>query len=107
MIHCLMVAGHGINDDIRDILFDIAQEIYQKDEFEHTIKSPWLEGKITTQYKQAMLGDLGGIIFHAHIESNHGETKVNYIVRPSDLRSCDGTWVLFNLNPPVPYGMPN
>ena len=91
-LYCLMAAGPGLTDQIRNILFNTAQDMFKKERMKHTIKGEDCEGIVTTEGEHAAMGCIAGIVFCAEFETEIGKIKVRYIVRPSDLRAENCVW---------------
>jgi hypothetical protein len=88
-----MSNGIPLNDAVRNILFDTAQEMFSKRKDEQKVKSPWCDGVIHTKGKRAGLAEIFGIVFTAVIETDWGKVDIQYIVRETDFRSEDGEWI--------------
>lgn len=91
-IYCLMVHGHGLTDDVRNCLFDAAQEMLKKRKERRKIQKEFAEGLVTTKFKHVCFGAIAGIAFQAEIETDAYKTKVRFVVRPGDIPLEDRTW---------------
>ena len=98
-VYCLMCVGGSLCDDIRDALFDTAQDMIYKQKPRWRLKRREFEGEVTTKGKTACIGGLSGIVFYGIIETEKRKIKISYIVRRSDLRTfkddmdwCPASW---------------
>ncbi len=92
-IYCLCVAGGSLNDPMRNLLFDTAQEMMEEGQEKRRIRSSTGVGQITTEGEQASIGGISGTVFHAELDTDLGSFRVTYLVRPSrTFRSIDATW---------------
>ena len=92
-IYCLTVEGGPLNDPIRNLLFDAAQEMIDEGLTSRIIRTSVGEGEISTDNEQACLGGISGTVFHADLDTDRGSFEVVYIVRPSrHVRAGDGHW---------------
>ena len=63
-----LMGDSRLNEKQRQYVTYQATEMYFKNEKERRLVSDGLEGKISTDYKYAMLGQFGGQEFHATID---------------------------------------
>ena len=95
-IYCLMTSGVSLTSRMFDILFDTACLMLKKDEGRKIIKDPEIEGEVRTNFEEQLLGSVGGIEFHATIETEFGTGNVKYLVRQIDAeRRNKLEWVPF------------
>jgi len=92
-IYCIGVEGGPLNDAIRNLLFDTAQEMMDKGDTIRNFRTSTGEGEVMTDNEQACIGGFTGTIFHADLDTERGSFKVKYVIRPTrDLRSIDIEW---------------
>ena len=91
-IYCLMFSKR-IDDRIRNVLFTTAQQMAKEGKTKKKIKGAGIEGQVTTKYKTAVLGAIGGFVFHARVETDYVDTEVTYMVRPVDIDIEDYEWI--------------
>lgn len=94
-IYCLIVKGGFLTDEMRNELFDEAQEMLKIGRKKRKIKSHEMEGEIRTRFKISCLFGFAGIIFYALIETDKGIIKIDYVIRPTDHRTWQtcGKWI--------------
>lgn len=93
MIYCLSVEGGPLNDPLRNLLFDTAQEMMDEGHDSRTIRTSVGEGEITTDNESAIIGGLSGTVFKAELDTEWGSFDVTYLVRPSrNIRSTQISW---------------
>ena len=100
-IFCVMFGGVALTDEVRNFLLRTSIIMAKEDSRVCEVKEEMLEGVVRTEFKRGFMGYLSGIIFSAEVESDQGNTKVDYIVRDADLASInpdefDGLWMNFN-----------
>jgi hypothetical protein len=95
-VYCLMFSGPGLTDNIRNILFDTAQEMVRKNKKKQKVEGENFEGQVTTLNKVIVNGGVTGMLFNAMIETEKASRVVSYMIRPTDLRSQDGSWDVFD-----------
>ncbi len=88
-IYCLMTAGLPVDDDIRNALFYTAREMLKAGAEKRRLKTDFMEGVVTTEFKVGCMGSVAGTIFQAEIDAEAGSTKVSYIVNNSYLDEDD------------------
>lgn len=88
-----MFTGIPLNDFIRSTLFDIAQKMFSEKSSYCEVKNVSCEGYVSTSWKHTGVGSTYGILFSAFLGTNKGDTTVEYIVRPTDIKGCDLTWL--------------
>ncbi len=90
-----MFAGRGLTDEMRSLLYTEAYALAKKFRRKKKVRHDRFEGTVRTEYKYGLLGEIGGIIFHAVVESDAGTTKVDFLVTSADLPQIppeDGIW---------------
>jgi len=95
-IYCIM-CSFSLNDDVRDVLFGTAYLMLRSGLKKKKVRSESCEGIITERGSIALYGT-SGIRFEAHLETEVGDLKVVYLVRPQDLGDLErddsqGAWV--------------
>ena len=88
-IFCLFNGKCNLNNEHRDLLFHTARKIYQDGTCKQKVKTPSIEGSITTKRKMTFLGSIFGMEFSATFETEHGQETIGYIVRTGDLKQKD------------------
>lgn len=107
-IYCLMVGGAHLTDIMRTSLFRAARSLFQEQKQKARIRTDDLEGVVETEFKTTGLGDIGGVLFHAELDSALGRATVDYIVRTRDMEGFDPddlawqSFVMFTSVPVVP-----
>lgn len=92
-IYCLSWSGGRLNDPIRNLLFDTAQEMMDEGDKGRTIKTSTGEGEVTTDNEQAVLGGFCGTVFQAQLDTEWGSFEVTYVVRPTrNLKALEMNW---------------
>ena len=91
-VYCLMVAGPGIDEEVRELLFDTAQAMHRKGSRRFRLRGGNFEGLITTANKTAVIGGVTGTIFNAVIESETSKHVVSYLIRPMDMENYVCLW---------------
>lgn len=92
-ISCLMVSGSCINNHIRNILFDTAQDMFISGSLETNFCTDRATGRVKTEQKFGIMRDIVGWIFEANVESDLGSTFVKYIAKETSYSSSEGVWV--------------
>lgn len=87
MVHCLLLEGIPLTNEIRNILFDVAQKMFRAKEKKQKVKTDDCKGYVYTDWKDGSMGYVFGTVFVAHIDTLRGLVKVNYIIQKSDLTS--------------------
>lgn len=82
-IYCIMFS-HSLNDDIRDLLLETAYVLLKSGTKRKKVRSHFCEGIITNVKPIAAYG-MNGVQFEAELETEKGDIKVVYMVRPQDL----------------------
>lgn len=93
MIYCVMLAGISLNETVRNLLFNKAQEMFQKKESSCTIAEDECEGYIQTDWQYESIGGTSGVLFKSELETNRGKVDVTYIVRPCEVNNYDAEWL--------------
>ncbi len=93
-IYCVMWNGHNLTEEIRAELFNNAQEMFKSKNKSRKIRSNFCEGKITTEWKTLRWAGIWGYAFSATVAWNSCRTKIDYIVRETDLRADQGFWAI-------------
>jgi len=88
-IYCLMAGGSNLTNDMRTLLFFVAQEMHQEKKTMSNVVTDDLEARIETDFSVAVLGSVAGPVFSAEITSIRGGATVTYIVRAGDLKNVD------------------
>ena len=83
-IHCLINNGHGLTDEIADLLVETAYIMMESNDKKKPIKLKriGLKGEITTTYSLGLLGSVAGFTFRANFDWNNGSSKTDFIVKP-------------------------
>jgi len=103
-IYCIMFNA-SLNDDIRDLLFQMAYLMIKDSSKKRKVRSKFCEG-IVTENGCFSLHGTNGVRFGAQLETEKGNIKVDYLVRPQDFHRLEGVeygaWLSFEdiLNPP-------
>ena len=96
-LYCLMTAGVSLTPRMADVLFDAACTMLREGRGRKAIRDPDMEGEIRTTFEERMLGWIGGVEFHATIETESGTGKVKYLVRSADVeRRNELEWVAYS-----------
>ncbi|MDP3883077.1 MAG: hypothetical protein Q8Q48_03400 [Candidatus Staskawiczbacteria bacterium] len=88
----------SLTDDIRDLLFQTAYLLLKTGQGKRKARSGSCEGVVTNLGSVALYG-MGGVQFEGRLDTNRGELKVTYIVRPQDLQRMEqddvgfGAWL--------------
>ncbi len=99
-----MWSGQNLTDQLRNLLFNSAQDMFNNGGKILTIKTDWCEGIVETSYETKGIGGTYGYAFTATIEWNVGKTEVEYICRKTDLRAENGFW---SSSQDTPFGQIN
>ncbi len=91
-IYCIMWDGHNLDDNLRTLLFDKAQEMLQTRLQISSVRENWCEGQIETQHKISGFGGTYGYVFNATIEWGSKKSTVEFIVRKTDLDLSGAVW---------------
>jgi hypothetical protein len=91
-IYCLMSGGRSLTEDDSDLIFETARQMCREVRKSQRVKSKDIEGVVTTSFVEARIGTIKGVKFSAELESKHGLLKVDYIVRPGDIKVKGGNW---------------
>jgi hypothetical protein len=83
-VYCLMVVQVGLTDFMADVLFDTACAMMRSGSRQKRINEDYIEGKITTEFKEQSLGSVSGTEFNADVETELGKGKVKFLVREAD-----------------------
>ena len=75
----LRAATHIGAEDANDIMVH-AVEMFLQGEQERNIKSSGFEGKLVTEMKYEIIGELGGQRFDADLETPYGHDKASFLV---------------------------
>ena len=67
--YCLMLRGGPLTDDIRDVLFYVAQVMLAGQQCRRKIRADGMEGRVVTKYRYACIGGVAGVVFHAKVET--------------------------------------
>ena len=95
-IHCLMTAGVSLTRRACDALFDTACQIIKDGRKKQAVRDDGIEGEIRTEFEEQVLGSIGGVEFHATVETEMGTGKVKFLVRPADAkRRNELEWTTF------------
>ncbi len=86
-IYCIMFT-FSLNDDMRDLLLQIAYLMLKSDAQKKKVRSAFCEG-IVTRLGYVCAHGTGGIEFEARLETEQGDQTVRYMVRPQDLRRLE------------------
>jgi hypothetical protein len=93
-----MMFNLPLTDDIRDMLFQAAYLLLKTGQGKRKVKSASCEGVVTDKGAVALFG-MGGVQFEARLDTDMGERKVTYMVRPQDLERLEkagvrlGVWM--------------
>ncbi len=93
MIYCLMFSGKPLDDTIRAILFDTAQKMFLEKCDYKDVKKRFCEGYVMTSWARSSMGGISGVVFTSHLETERGDTTVEYIVREADIKGADLGWL--------------
>lgn len=93
MIHCLLFSGIPLNDEIRNLLFYTAQEMFSDKVAYQEVKNLWCEGYLKTDWKVSGMGTSYGTVFEAYLETNKGTTTVSFITTHEKIKRGDGVWI--------------
>ena len=88
-IYCLMYGGRALTDEMRTVLFCAAAEMVKQRNRKQKFKADCIEGEVRTEFQGQALGPVAGIKFSAEIDSDRGQTTVDYLVRENDLEALD------------------
>lgn len=95
-VYCLMTSGVSLSPRMADVLFDTSCLMLKKGEGRKIVRDPEIEGEIRTLFAEQVLGSVGGVEFHATVETELGTGNVKYLVRPADAeRRNKLEWVPF------------
>jgi hypothetical protein len=83
-IYCLMTSGVSLSRRMADVLFDTACLMLKKGEERKRVNDVEIEGEVHTSFRDQQFGSIGGVEFHATIETEFGTGNVKYIVRQAD-----------------------
>jgi len=95
---CCLMFSRPIDDRIRNLLFNTAQAMVREGTVKRNIKTDGMEGLVTTENKTALIGAIGGIVFHARVESETAKIDITYLIRPGDIDAEEVQWATFNAN---------
>ena len=79
-----MASGVSLSRRMADVLFDTACLMLKKGETRKRVMDVEIEGEIRTSFRDQRFGSIGGIEFHATVETEFGTGNVKYIVRQAD-----------------------
>lgn len=88
-IFCLMSSSNFMNPDNAELLLQLARRMHDKGVRSMRVQLSTMEGEITTTGNTYVIGDAGGMIFNAEVETEAGHAKVRYLVRTTDLEDDD------------------
>lgn len=92
-INCLMWTGDTINDDLRNLLFNTAQDMLAGKTPEAVIKTDWCEGPIQTKFEIKGIGSTFGYKFDASIDWGNKHTKIEFIIKEQNIRFVGMRWI--------------
>jgi hypothetical protein len=75
----LRAASHLSEDEVKYLMTQ-AVEMYLQGEDERNIKGPRFDGKLYTEGKYELLGELGGQRFDAEMDTIYGRDKSTFLV---------------------------
>ena len=75
----LRAANHIGAEEVSEIMVH-AVEMFLQGEQERTIKSSGFEGKLVTEMRYEIIGELGGQRFDADLETPYGRDKASFLV---------------------------
>jgi hypothetical protein len=94
MIYCIMKTGKALSIPAADMLFKAAQKMVKQDKRRLTVTHDDCQGYITTDFEDARIGSICGFKFVGEVITPKGETKVEFLVRSSDLETVkEVEWV--------------
>ena len=93
MWECYMLSGFYMTEGARNAVWDTAIEVLRYGKEWTFVKTPEVEGRVETEGKTAVLGDLFGYVCTAEIDTEHGSGTLTFLVRGP--RSEDGHWFVY------------
>jgi len=75
----LRAASHLLQEEANELMIQ-AVEMYLAGEAERNIKTSSFQGKLSTEQKYEVLGELGGQRFDAELETIYGRDKATFLV---------------------------
>ncbi len=92
-ISCLMKNGRNLTDNDRTLLLRLAVEVYLSSSDVRTFRTDHSEGCVSTKRVWVSMGSIFGMKFFAEVSTPAGDLKIEYIVRPFDLKRLgSGIW---------------
>lgn len=91
-INCLMWTGDTINDDLRNLLYNTAQDMLAKKINISTLNEDWCEGSVTTNFSVSGIGGTFGYKFNASVDWHDKHTKIEFIIKESNIRYNGVSW---------------
>jgi hypothetical protein len=79
--YCIMCEGPMVTDVEWAIMYDVAQQLLEKEENSTRIKWKSGEGAISTNFEIANLGGMSGFVFEAVLDTTRGTLKIVYLVK--------------------------
>ena len=93
---CVMVRGIPLTEISRDALLVAAILMIGSSERHRRFRNDEVEGVLTTKFEDAVLGTFVGKKFFADIETEHGQSRVVFIVDESAAEAPRRVWSTFN-----------
>ncbi len=87
-----MWTGDTINDDLRNLLFNTAQDMLVGKASEATVKTDWCEGHLTTSFDIKGIGGTFGYKFDAEFDWHDKHSKIEFIVKEQNIRFDGMMW---------------
>lgn len=104
MIYCLMFTGKSISKMVCDALFRAACRMVKEEKDHIKVVHDDCQGYVKTDWQNAQLGTLSGVLFEADIATIKGQTHAQFMVRTRDLELVEneeGEWIEVAIPVPV------
>ncbi len=91
-VYCMMVSSIVFSDEIGNYLFQQSCAMLKSGDSQRSIKTPGMEGILTTKGERRALGGISGTEFVAEVDTELGRGKVVFLVRDADMAMKDMVW---------------
>ncbi|MFA6050905.1 MAG: hypothetical protein WC761_06995 [Candidatus Paceibacterota bacterium] len=96
---CIMFS-FPLSDDIRDVLFETAYLMLRSGEKKKKVHSGCCDGVVKTDFGSMAIYGTSGIVFVANLETEKGDLKASFLIRPQSLDAMAqaeyGAWLTHN-----------
>lgn len=83
-VHCWLVTGDNLNEEILDILFFTARDMMRENKRQRKFQKEGNHYDIRTKFESSSVGGTNGILFDATVYTLIGKSDVRYSVRVFD-----------------------